>query len=767
MKFVMGCPPPTYIHDPAMIDGAVRRCADSALLGVDCKTLGKPRTNMNDDILVVGLSPDKDTRYFVHRKFLPAFKPVIEDAKVRKAFTNAKFNMHRFANAGARVRGQIADTIVLDWLFDEDARENKHDLRTCAADHLGLPMQPYKTLFGKVKTSDIRPGHELWDKWLDYASLNPWATRELAEFLLSKLARVRLWHDDEYSLRDLYWDTEEPQLQALYLMERRGIRVDVPYLTDLGHKFQAEMDHWAAELTRRTGHPINPGSSQQVAKLLFEDMGLPVLKRTGKGAPSTDEAVMKLLVARGVEEAQMIVAYKKAQKNKGTYCQGLVKRLHTDGHIHTTFTPTMLTGRLSCVAAWTPITTRRGFVRADQVEVGDEVWTHKGRWRPVVSTFTKGIDQMYDVRLSNGKVLTCTLDHRLLLADGEWRTLRGCVQELGIDPGERGSSNPPVPNCAEGASLLGLQGRVLAIVAIRPCSRLLVYDFEVAEDHSYESCGVFSHNSKDPNLQNIPSRLEAGQKIRQAFIADEGHVLFGADYSQLEFRILAILSGDPGMVEAYREGTIDMHCDTASRMYGIPYDEFIHKAKVEEDPRYVKMRTDAKAIGFGIVYGKTAYGLAMDWGCSKEEAQPFIDKFLDARPGVRAWLDTTLKSAREDGYVQTMTGRFRRLGDINSSQWGEKGHAERQAANSRIQGSAADVVKMAMICCDTDEYLTEELGCQMLLQVHDELLFQAPEETVDECMAIVGDYMEVPFGSKLPVPLAAKPKKIQSWRDLK
>jgi DNA polymerase-1 len=317
------------------------------MLGVDTETLGKGHTNMNDQIVCMSLSPDEESRFFVPRKFVSRFKGLL-GSHVPKALTNVKFDAHRFANAGIELGGPWADTVVLDFLLDEDTRENRHSLKQCAKDYFGIPMKEYNELFGKVKIMDIKPGHELWEKFIDYASLDAWASRKLALFLLEELDKIYMDADEGFTLKQHYWDTEALQMKTLYNMERRGFRINAQFLIDFGNDLQARMDEVAKKLSNMLQWPINPNSTKQVIKMLFEDMGFKPISLTKGGAPQVDEKSLKHFAnEKDVEECKLILEYRGYGKLKGTYCDGIVSRLHTDGRVHTTFNATMTTGRLS------------------------------------------------------------------------------------------------------------------------------------------------------------------------------------------------------------------------------------------------------------------------------------------------------------------------------------------------------------------------------------------------------------------------------------
>lgn len=261
-------------------------------------------------------------------------------------------------------------------------------------------------------------------------------------------------------------------------------------------------------------------------------------------------------------------------------------------------------------------------------------------------------------------------------------------------------------------------------------------------------------SSVDPNLQNIPVRLEEGRKIRQAFVArEEGWKIFGADYSQIELRVLAHISDDEHLKEAFLEGQ-DIHTSTAMRVFDL------------EDPSEItsNMRREAKAVNFGIVYGISDYGLSQSLDITRKEAKEYIDTYFDRFPGVKAFIDDVIRQAKEDGFVETLFHRRRYLPDINSRNFNLRSFAERTAMNTPIQGSAADIIKVAMI--QMAEKLEErDLKATMLLQVHDELIFEAPEEELPELEKLVSEVME--NAVELTVPLKVDSSSGDSWYDAK
>jgi DNA polymerase-1 len=259
-------------------------------------------------------------------------------------------------------------------------------------------------------------------------------------------------------------------------------------------------------------------------------------------------------------------------------------------------------------------------------------------------------------------------------------------------------------------------------------------------------------SSSDPNLQNIPIRTVVGREIRKGFVADQGHVLLGVDYSQIELRVLAHFSGDAPLVEAFREG-VDVHRQTAAVIFDVP----IERVTAEQ-------RARAKTINFATLYGQGAFSLARQLGITREEAQAFIDQYFERFSGVRRFLDEQVARAREQGFVATLLGRRRYVPELKSRNWNIRQFGERIAQNTPIQGTAADLIKKAML--DVDAALRAgDTGARMLLQVHDELLFEVREDRVDEVRDLVVDRMQSAL--ELEVPLVAEWGVGANWYEAK
>lgn len=259
-------------------------------------------------------------------------------------------------------------------------------------------------------------------------------------------------------------------------------------------------------------------------------------------------------------------------------------------------------------------------------------------------------------------------------------------------------------------------------------------------------------SSTEPNLQNIPVRMELGRAIRKVFVPEDGYVFVDADYSQIELRILAHMSGDERLINAYRDAQ-DIHAITASEVF--------HTPLAEVTPL---QRRNAKAVNFGIVYGISAFGLSEDLSISRKEALEYINKYFETYPGVKIFLDDQVKIGKEQGYVTTMYGRKRPIPELKSGNFMQRSFGERVAMNSPIQGTAADIMKLAMIAVDR-ELREKHLRSRIVLQVHDELLVEAHQEEVEQVVQILTDKMK--HAADLKVSLEVEAHEGNNWLDAK
>jgi DNA polymerase-1 len=271
---------------------------------------------------------------------------------------------------------------------------------------------------------------------------------------------------------------------------------------------------------------------------------------------------------------------------------------------------------------------------------------------------------------------------------------------------------------------------------------------------SYNQTGAATGrlSSTDPNLQNIPVRSPRGEAIRAGFVPGEGCLFLAADYSQIELRLMAHLSGDPAFIEAFQRGD-DIHRDTAAIIFGVPV------AQVTGE-----MRARAKTINFGTIYGQGAFALARQLGISQDEAKAFITQYFQRFAGVRTFLDRQVEIAREQGYVETLLGRRRYISDLRDKNFNLRAFAERTAQNTPLQGSAADLIKVAMRRIH-DALREEKFETRMLLQVHDELVFEAPENEVERVTPLIKRLME--GAAELRVPLLVDIGVGKNWLEAK
>jgi DNA polymerase-1 len=387
-------------------------------------------------------------------------------------------------------------------------------------------------------------------------------------------------------------------------VERQGVLLDEVQLHEQSKELEKRMSELQQEAFGLAGEEFNLGSPKQLQEIFFEKLGLPVIKKTPKGQPSTAEPVLQEL-ALDYPLPKVIMEYRGLSKLKSTYTDQLPKQITPQtGRVHTSYHQAVAaTGRLS---------------------------------------------------------------------------------------------------------------------------------------------------STDPNLQNIPIRTTEGRRVRKAFVAPEGFKVMAADYSQIELRIMAHLSQDEGLINAFNEG-LDIHRATAAEVFGAPLD-----AVADEQ------RRSAKAINFGLIYGMSAFGLSRQLNISRGDAQAYIDLYFDRYPGVKAYMDQTRALAAEQGYVETIFGRRLYLPEIKSSNFQRRQAAERTAINAPMQGSAADIIKRAMIAVDA--WLSETATrARMTMQVHDELVLEVPEKEVDEITEGVVDRMAA--AAELSIPLVVEAGLGDNWDE--
>ncbi len=522
---------------------------------------------------------------------LTALKPWLENNAALKLGQHLKYDQHVLANHHITLRGIAHDTLLQSYVLDSHAQ---HRLDAIAERHMHVSSTSYEDLCGKG-------AQQMPFAQVPIAAAATYAVEDAALCVALHAIMYPLICADD-GLKTVYETIELPTSNVLYTMERNGVLLDVAELKRQSNQIGQQLmtlEHTAYELA---GQPFNLNSPKQLGEIFFEKLGLPIIKKTAKGAASTDEEVLQKL-SEDYPLPKTLLEYRGLAKLKSTYTDKLPLMVEpSTGRVHTHYAQSVaVTGRLS---------------------------------------------------------------------------------------------------------------------------------------------------STDPNLQNIPVKSEQGRKIRHAFIAPADSVILSADYSQIELRILAHLSQDPGLLAAFSKGE-DVHQRTAAQIFGMAL----------EDVGFEQRRM-AKAINFGLMYGMSAFGLANNLDISRTAAQTYMDSYFVQYPAVLQFMETTKQFARDHGYVHTMFGRRLYLADINNRNMGKRQGAERAAINAPMQGTSADLIKVAMV--SVDAALREQgLKSKLIMQVHDELVLEVPRDELDiikklvpECMAGVAE---------LAVPLAADVGVGENW----
>ena len=524
---------------------------------------------------------------------LKKLKPWLESDRHAKLGQNLKYDAHVLANHGIALRGIVEDTLLESYVLESD---KSHDMDSLAMRHLGVKTIAYTEVCGKG-AKQIGFDEVAMDRATEYAAEDADITLRLHRRFAGQLAR-------EPQLATLYRDIELPTLQVLFEMERTGVLIDPFLLSQHSEELGRRLHELELEAQSLAGQPFNLGSPKQLGEILFGKLGLPVVKKTATGQPSTDEDVLTQL-ADDYPLPKLLLEHRGLAKLKSTYADKLPRMVNAKtGRVHTSFSQaTAVTGRLS---------------------------------------------------------------------------------------------------------------------------------------------------SSDPNLQNIPIRTPEGRRIRAAFIAPRDHVIVSADYSQIELRIMAHLSDDARLLEAFAQGE-DVHRATASEVFGAPPAEV-----TSEQRRY------AKVINFGLIYGMSAHGLAKNLGIERGAAQSWIDRYFARYPGVADYMERIKAEAKDKGYVETVFGRRLYLPDIRAQQVGRRQGAERAAINAPMQGTAADLIKKAMIA--TQRWLKDEgLKSRLVLQVHDELVLEVPNAELDRIRAELPGLMG--GVAELKVPLLVEVGAGDNWDE--
>lgn len=504
---------------------------------------------------------------------LEKLRPLLENPNKPKLGQNMKYDMHVLANHGIVLAGIAHDTMLESYVLNSTA--TKHNMDDLAKEYLDVSTIHYEDVAGKG-AKHIGFQKVPIEQAAPYAAEDADITLQLHRVLNAKLAQ-------QPKLLELYSAMEVPLISVLTRIEDNGVLIDTAMLAQQSLELSSQIISLEQHAHDLAGQVFNLGSPKQIQDILYDRQNLPVLKKTPKGQPSTEESVLQELAERGYPLPKLILEHRSLSKLKSTYTDKLPQQVDSKtGRIHTSYHQAVAaTGRLS---------------------------------------------------------------------------------------------------------------------------------------------------SSDPNLQNIPIRSKEGRKIRQAFIAPEGRKIVAADYSQIELRIMAHLSADDGLVKAFSDGE-DIHRATAAEVFGVAPEQ------VTTD-----LRRSAKAINFGLIYGMSAFGLAQQLGLPRNQAQAYIDLYFARYPGVKNYMDSIREQARAQGYVETLFGRRLYLPEINSRNAARRQYAERTAINAPMQGTAADIIKRAMIAADRWLY-QDKPDAKMIMQVHDELVFEIAQEQLEECTQTIRTLM--------------------------
>ncbi|MDG6409015.1 DNA polymerase I [Glaesserella parasuis] len=512
---------------------------------------------------------------------LAQLKPILENPNIRKVGQNIKYDLTIFARNGIELQGVAFDTMLQSYTLDSTGRHNMDNL---AERYLGHQTIPFEELAGKGKHQLTFDQIEL-DKATEYAGEDAEITMKLHQLLWSELQKTP-------ELVKLFEQIEMPLVSVLSRVERNGVLIDPAKLLAHSVEIEQRLKELETLVHQEAGEVFNLASTKQLQEILFNKLGLPILKKTPKGAPSTNEEVLEELAQMGHQVPVLLMEHRGLSKLKSTYTDKLPQMINAQtGRVHTSYHQAVTaTGRLS---------------------------------------------------------------------------------------------------------------------------------------------------SSDPNLQNIPIRNEQGRRIRQAFIARDGYVILAADYSQIELRIMAHLANDANMIKAFAEGK-DIHRSTAAEIFGVPLEAVTSE-----------QRRSAKAINFGLIYGMSEFGLANQLGISRTDAKKYMELYFQRYPAVQQFMLDIREKAAEKGYVETLFGRRLYLPEINSSNQMRRKAAERVAINAPMQGTAADIIKVAMIGIDQAVRNCEDIA--MIMQVHDELVFEVKADRVEHYIQLIKAEMEKAIELKVPL----------------
>jgi len=759
-KFVR-TPDPLYIEDEEEAEYWVERYLALESLGYDTETTGLHK--INDRIKFFSFS-DGDSRICCPVRLLPLFGGILADPDIEKCMTNSKYDMHLSENHGIEVRGRVPDTTVQSWAYDEN-RRGRHGLKPTSQDFLGLRMAPFKEVFGSVGKTENEVG--ILVRMHD--ALEAHDSDEAAD-LLALVGKV---DGDEKVLKSI--QKISLSKQGGYVMDARKVLAQAR-IHEIAGKTHGKQGYVSDFLGMLGGEDLTVKERQQYFPLL-EDK---TLIKEGHEIVLRELRKLIRIDMEPLEMLKLLVADYASLDAWGSFklvhlFRDMLDEIETGSDENS---ETLLEYFEGIAVPYTRVLwnmERRGF----KMDL-DLIDKYRRPMAKDISQIEREVVSMvgYDINLNSPLQLRqafFTQDR-----NGDWVDRFDNPPMKWTKGGASGVKNPSTDKeCIEKWAEKGDE-LASSVQDFRKLSKLhntylvgvpawVDYRGRIHTDLKQHGTVTGRLSSGDPNLQNIPSKGDWGRRIRQAFIAGEWgecsprwcmeHLrdvevpdlhsdtpmrLIVADYEQLEMRIMAHFSEDETMIETIHDGN-DLHSMTAALAGGYDYDEIV-AAKKADNPtegqlKLIDIRSGFKAVSFGLIYGIGPVKLGRQLGLEVTEhrnkrtgrifercpaATELIKTYFDIYPDVKRFIDGTKAACKEDLYVQTIEGRFRRLPDIISGDGGVRSAAERQAVNSIVQGSAADITVAAMIKCENDEEL-RSLGVRMLLQIHDELVFEVPD----------------------------------------
>jgi len=787
MSFII-TPTPTYVSTEEEALKWANYYSDVGRCGYDTETTGLDL--IRDKVLFFSFA-DETTRICAPIRLLRMFKDVLANPGVEMRMTNANFDRHMSANHQVHIDGFIYDTIPMDFLIDEN-RQGRHGLKQCSLDYLGLQMASFSTVFGSKKNPTAKEGIEYVKKILDALETND-ETKALA--ILAQLGRLEGMDDDfieayvkcSKSLDSWLSDDKDEKGYTTKTLLRyarsTGFATKTTgkagYVVDICDFIGIPMEGISKEHREEL---LWVYSDEEVTKdfnlMLVEGMEAYMVGETDEDAlqviqdmicdyASLDAWVSYNLVPVMLDRLEDIQTGVNVDSGGCTNLREMYEKEY-EPLIHTSFNMERRGVKVDltrCKSVHSEIMADLGDVERSIVNITGKILNLNSHDQVRSILYENRNGKWYDKLGRPARKFSGTGDSKLPSTKGD------VLEELAL------AGMPVAKLLVEYKKFKKIEGFVRMFPEKADGWGRLHTSFNVVGART----GRWA--SRGPNMQNIPSKGKLGKLVRGLFIPEEGNAIIVADYGQLEMRILAHLSGDENMCEAINAGR-DLHSATAYLTGAGEYDA-VYGAKVkadeggtltEEETMLVTLRGYMKTIGFGLNYGMGAVMLAKRLGLavvrgkngreSSPEAEDLIEQYFDAYPRIREFMDATKEDANDNRYVQTVTGRFRRLPEVTSQERWVRMKALRQAGNSVIQGSAADIINKATVDIEYNERL-KELDVVLLLQIHDELVLECPDipEVIEEAKVIIQRAMEDAI--ILDVPMEAVPGSGYSWGEAK